>query len=94
MQIELEAKIDVFSKRVLRTTGGSVKSGKGTKKKLTFAANKVWRFRESTEYLVGWNVLVLYKSKGELRCKHPRLLTSRQLDDIDALLLPRIDPKT
>ena len=90
MRVSLEAKVDVFSTRVIRTVGGSISRGKGTKKKVAFPASKVWRFGTSTDYLVGWNVLTFHKANGTLRNRNHRLLTVCQIDEIDKLLLPEL----
>lgn len=89
-EITLTARVGSMARRVIATAGGSLTPGRGTKKTVTFSATKVWRCSASTDYLVGWNVLTHYKSKNIIRCRHPRLLTIRQLDEIDKLILPRL----
>ena len=93
-EVELEARIGPMARRVITTNGGSLQPSRNTKRRVTFPAIKVWRSATNTDYLVGWNVLTHYKSKGILRCRHPRLLTIRQLDEIDNLILPRLKDGT
>jgi hypothetical protein len=88
-EVKLTTRVGPMARRVIAKAGGSL-TGRGTKKDVTFQANKVWRFSTGADYLVGWNVLTHYKSKNILRCRHPRLLTIRQLDEIDKLILPRL----
>lgn len=92
--IELEARIGPMARRAIVSNGGSMQPSRNTKRRVTFPAIKVWRFATNTDYLVGWNVLTHYKAKGILRCRHPRLLTIRQLNEIDNLILPRLKDDT
>lgn len=91
-QIELDVRIEPMARRVITTNGGTISPG-GTNssiKRVTFSAIKVWQYATNTDHLVGWNVLTHYKSKNILRCRHPKLLTVRQLDEIDTFILPRL----
>jgi len=90
-EITLTARVGAMARRVITTAGGCLTPGRSTKQKVTFPATKVWRYSSGTDYLVGWNVLTHYKSKDIIRCRHPRLLTVRQLDEIDKLILPRLE---
>lgn len=89
-EIKLTARVGTMARRVIGAAGGSLTPSRATKKNVTFPAIKVWRSSTNTDYLVGWNVLTHYESKNILRCRHPRLLTIRQLDEIDKLILPRL----
>lgn len=89
-EVRLTVSVGPMARRVILTNGGSIKPFKNTKREVVFPATKVWRFPGTVEYLVGWNVLILVKSKTTLRCRHPKLLSVRQLDEIDNLILPRL----